>query len=309
MLTLLATVALLQDEGANYQHLKRIEWMIGSWGGQGKMPGVGDYEDEFVYEWTMKKNFIKGTYVIRAGGKIVWTDTGLIGWDADKKKIFGANFGMDGTIGWGHEEECGDAFYIVAGRTAGPVVREDFRFRVDRIDADHLRLTVEMKQDGKDTKHVQEYTRKKVELPAVPESADARYHEKHLKRLEGLIGRWSGKGESPQGVFSIDYSFEWALNRNFIVKTVTATAMGQVAWSAVEWIGWDVDKKTVVAITFGFDGSLSVAHATDAADALVLEGTARTTLKVAGGKLDVLIERKDGDRWVTEKKIAAEPRK
>lgn len=306
---ILALLTALLCQKSPSEELKRIEWVIGSWAGKGSMGGM-EYEDEYVLEWTADGNFIRNEYVMKVGGKVVWTDTGLLGWDPAKKKVVGINFGQDGTIGWGHEQESGQDELVVEGRTAGPSVNEEFRAKLKKVDADHLSVTMEMKQGGKFVAQpAVTYTRKKFTLTAAPEEEKFRLHYENLKALEFLVGSWRGTGESAQGVFEVEYEFAWALNRNFLVKKVVATAMNQVVWSATEWIGWDVDEKKIVAIGFGRDGSITVGHASEATEkALEIAGADfRSAVRLEDGKLANVIEKKRDGTFVEDKKITVAP--
>ncbi len=313
MFLVAATTLLLSQEGENYPHLKRVEWVVGSWTGHGNAPGFGAFEDEFVLEWTYDKNFIKSTYIMKSGGKVIWTDTGFLGWDGEKKRIVGINFGMDGTIGWGRELESEKDTLVVEGRTAGPVVKEEFRAVFRKTGEDTMTVSCEFKKNGKygNSWPAIKYDRKKSELTKVPDDPKARLNYEHLKGLEFLSGRWTGKGESVQGAFDFETSYDWALNKNFLVTTGTARAMGQVVWTGTAWIGWDVDKKKIVWIGFSHDGTLFVGEAVETKEknTLVVEGTAgtqrmRRTLRRTEDGLSLLIERDQEGAWVTDKKFA-----
>lgn len=300
-----ALLSLLLCQETNHDHLKRIEWVIGTWAGKGSMGG-SEFEDEYILEWTEDGNFIRNEYVMKVGGKVVWTDTGLLGWDPVKKKIVGINFGMDGTIGWGHEQESGQDELVVEGRTAGPMVKEEFRVKLKKVDADHLTVTTVMKQSGEFSVT---YTRKKFQRTEATEDKNFSIQYEKLKALSFLVGSWRGTGETAQGVFEVEYEFAWTLNRNFLVKKVVASAMNQVVWSATEWIGWDVDEKKIVVIGFGRDGSITVGHASEATEkALAVEGADfKNATRLEDGKLSIVIERKRDGKFVQDRKITVAP--
>jgi hypothetical protein len=90
-----------QDTSAN---LKELEWIIGTWEGEGKLMN-NPFTATATYEWTMNKCFIKSTYVAKMGDQVMWQDSGMWGWDRDKKKLVFFSFGMDGTIGTGDRME------------------------------------------------------------------------------------------------------------------------------------------------------------------------------------------------------------
>ncbi len=61
-----------------HEHLKPYAWLIGTWDGKGEMGGQ-KYTDEYVYEWTHNKNFMKSNYTMKdASGKVLWNDTGML---------------------------------------------------------------------------------------------------------------------------------------------------------------------------------------------------------------------------------------
>lgn len=87
----------------NSAHMKRFAWVIGAWAGSGTMPGYGKHEFRSEFSWTLNRNFIKTSYWMTIGGKVIWHDTGLLGWDRQKKKLVTFTFGFDGTIGGGEQ--------------------------------------------------------------------------------------------------------------------------------------------------------------------------------------------------------------
>jgi hypothetical protein len=120
------------------EHLKPIEWLVGTWVGEVDAPPYGKMTAEYVYEWTLNGNFMRQDYrMTDAKGKVIWHDTGMLGWDRDKKKLVGFNFGMDGTIGWGMQVE-GDPRQSITfeGNTTGPY--KNFRVRLTREGDDRI---------------------------------------------------------------------------------------------------------------------------------------------------------------------------
>ena len=124
--------------------------MIGTWTGSGEMAGFGKFDDEYQIEWTHGGNFIKNSYWMRSGGKEVWHDTGMIGWDADKKKFVGINFGFDGTIGWGEGGVADDKTTLTfEGETVGPNENLKFRASMKKGEGDTMIVICEMKDGDK----------------------------------------------------------------------------------------------------------------------------------------------------------------
>ncbi len=150
-----------KTEAADAGHLKKLEWMIGTWVGSGEMQGFGKYEDEYVLSKTHGGNFIRNDYWMRVDGKVVWHDTGLIGWDVDKKKYVGVNFGFDGTIGWGEGGDGDDDVYTWEGETVGPSEKGKFRAVIKRIDADTMGMKIERRDGDKWLAYGPDQTRKR----------------------------------------------------------------------------------------------------------------------------------------------------
>ncbi|OGG49886.1 MAG: hypothetical protein A3F84_15980 [Candidatus Handelsmanbacteria bacterium RIFCSPLOWO2_12_FULL_64_10] len=127
-------------------HLKRMEWVIGTWMGEGEFNGM-KYEDEHAYSWAHSGNFIKNEYWMRVGGEVAWHDMGLMGYDVDRKKFVGINFGIDGTIGWGEGDPVEGDTFMWEGDTVGPSENIKFRTTVTKVDADTMKMNIE-KRDG-----------------------------------------------------------------------------------------------------------------------------------------------------------------
>jgi hypothetical protein len=134
-------------EAKDAGRLQKFEWMIGTWIGHGETPGIGKYEEEYVLARAHSGNFIRNDYWMRVDGKVVWHDTGLIGFDVDKRKHVATNFGMDGTIGGGEAaNEDGDTC-TWEGELTGPGQTGKYRSTVKRVDADTMSMTCE-RMDG-----------------------------------------------------------------------------------------------------------------------------------------------------------------
>lgn len=57
---------------------------------------------------------------MKAGGKEVYSDEGLIGWDDEAKKVVFFCFGMDGSIGQGKEIESAEKdTHVIEGTVTG----------------------------------------------------------------------------------------------------------------------------------------------------------------------------------------------
>lgn len=295
---LLLAAALLQTNP-----VEKYDWLIGTWAGAGGHEGMGAYEGELVYEWAMDRRFIRNAYVMKSGGKVVWGDSGMIGWDAEKKCLYGFSFGADGTIGWAATREDEDGVVHFEGRTAGPQVKEDFRARLRRIDDDHIEFVSIVEMDGKLVEQAPaKFERKKFEPATPPEDEALRLNAEHLKPLDYLVGRWKGSGETAQGAFEAEYTFAWALNGNFLFKTIEAKAMGATAYAATEWIGYDVEQEKVVVIGFTSEGTIVRGTASAVGDPFVVEGDAgKTIIRRDGEKLSVDVN--DGEKKIVVERV------
>ncbi len=281
--------------------LEAYSWLVGVWTAHGSTPEKGEFTEEFAYEWTMNRKFMKTTYVMRAGETIVWTDVGMVGVDPQSGHLIGFNFGMDGTIGWARttEEESVES-YIMEGSVVGPSPIKDFRVRMKRIGEDGMEFTIEAKEgEAYVQQSTQTYRRKgTAEMAPCPEP-DASDTPAALTGLEPLVGGWRGSASGDRGG-SIETTFEWRLNRTFLRRAQVATDAAGATRETVTWIGWDPQRKSVVAFSFEADGSVSLATATVTDGPQVVEeaegGAARTSYRLDGeGRLALSIEKgKDG---------------
>jgi len=141
-------LAISGSSWAQNEHLKPMEWIIGTWAGETEFQGM-KYKDEYVYEWTLNKNFIKHTYKAWRKGKLFWTDSGMMGWDARRKKLVSVTFGMDGSIGWGEEGFKKGETWSWEGNVTGPEPIEKYRALFRRVDHDTFVSEVQIKKGDK----------------------------------------------------------------------------------------------------------------------------------------------------------------
>ncbi|NLE39905.1 MAG: SgcJ/EcaC family oxidoreductase, partial [Pirellulaceae bacterium] len=78
-------------------------------------------------------------------------------------------------------------------------------------------------------------------------------HFQQLEPLEWLIGSWSygGKGDKLRGV---QLTFQWDLNKNFIIRTHEMDVVGEGIVGGTQWIGWDPAAKTIRSWLFTSTG-------------------------------------------------------
>lgn len=88
---------------SNYEHLKDLEWMIGSWIDDND-PGASIHAD---CEWTKNKNFITRSFAVVIGDQVDVSGMQIIGWDEAAKQIRSWVFDSDGGFGdgvWSRKE-------------------------------------------------------------------------------------------------------------------------------------------------------------------------------------------------------------
>lgn len=94
---------------SNYEHLKDLEWMIGSWRDDDSRPAVEIRTD---CAWTKNKSFITRSFAVAIGDQINKAGMQIIGWDPDAKQIRSWVFDSDGGYGEGAWTQKGDRWYI-----------------------------------------------------------------------------------------------------------------------------------------------------------------------------------------------------
>ncbi|QDT27889.1 SnoaL-like domain protein [Gimesia panareensis] len=80
----------------HYEHLKSLEWMIGTWVDEG-----ADGSVETVCKWTKNKNFMTRSFKVHIQDRIALEGTQVIGWDPIKKTIRSWLFDSEGGFGVG----------------------------------------------------------------------------------------------------------------------------------------------------------------------------------------------------------------
>lgn len=274
---------------AGPESLEAYAWLIGVWTAHGSSPEAGEYTAEYAYEWTQNRKFMRTTYVQRAGDKVLWTDVGMVAIDPANGTLFGFNFGMDGSIGWGRSiEDPSPKGFLMEGNVVGPHLTPVFRFRLTRVGEDAIDLTLEEKEgDHWVSQPPETYRRKeKPEIAPVPEP-EAATPPDALAPLAPFVGAWRGSRTSEDGRASaIEVSFEWRMSRNFLRRVQVVTDAGGAARETVEWIGWDPEKKTIAVSTFDADGKTARAAAKSSEGRLVVEssdgGPSRTSYRLDG---------------------------
>jgi hypothetical protein len=150
-MVLILSVPLQEGEApAHPERLRALEYLIGTWTGEGVSPTHGKYVSEQTFEWMEDKNFIKSEFVMKAGEKLLWTATTVIGYDTRKKKIVSFAFARNGAIAQGEAVPALDKkdALVFTNRTSGAAIEED-RVTQAKVDEDTFTSTVEAKKEGK----------------------------------------------------------------------------------------------------------------------------------------------------------------
>ena len=79
---------------SNYDRLKDLEWMIGTWADQDDRSRV-----EMTCKWTKNQSFITRTFAISVADRLDMSGIQVIGWDASTGKIRSWVFDSDGGFG------------------------------------------------------------------------------------------------------------------------------------------------------------------------------------------------------------------
>lgn len=92
---------------SNYEHLKELEWMIGSWVDQDK-----DVTIQTNCDWTKNQNFINRSFAVIAGGEVDMAGMQIIGWDPAAKQIRSWTFDSEGGYAEGKWTHSGDRWLV-----------------------------------------------------------------------------------------------------------------------------------------------------------------------------------------------------
>jgi uncharacterized protein (TIGR02246 family) len=94
---------------SNYEHLKDLEWMVGSW-------IDNDADDDATIQtdcaWTKNKNFMTRSFAAVVGDQVSMAGMQIVGWDPVSKQIHSWVFDSDGGFGEGKWTRKGDRWLI-----------------------------------------------------------------------------------------------------------------------------------------------------------------------------------------------------
>jgi hypothetical protein len=130
---------------SNYEHLKELDWMVGSWVDQDNNATV-----QTDCEWTKNKNFMTRSFAAVVGDSVNMAGMQIIGWDPIAKRIRSWVFDSDGGYSegkWTHKDNrwvIQQSGVLADGRKTSAVNI------IKRIDDDSFTWQTEQRQVGGD---------------------------------------------------------------------------------------------------------------------------------------------------------------
>lgn len=146
------------------EQLKPLAWLVGDWEGSGKY-GEDAFTETASYEWSHNQNFIKWSAEARMDGKVVHSETGMLGWDEAKKRLIWFSFAMDGTIGQSEDQGSTEKdTWVAQGNIGAAPPWNDMRWILRKVNEDSFTSEVMGKQEGEYVTFLTvKYQRKKKE--------------------------------------------------------------------------------------------------------------------------------------------------
>jgi uncharacterized protein (TIGR02246 family) len=92
---------------SNYEHLKELEWMIGSWVDRGEQSSI-----ETTCGWTKNRNFMTRMFAVTVRDRVDMAGMQVVGWDPAAEQIRSWVFDSDGGFGQGLWTRKGKAWHI-----------------------------------------------------------------------------------------------------------------------------------------------------------------------------------------------------
>jgi uncharacterized protein (TIGR02246 family) len=92
---------------SNYEHLKELEWMIGTW-----IDDDGEAAIETECEWTKNRNFMTRSFAMMIGDEVQKSGMQIVGWDPAAKQIRSWVFDSDGAYSEGKWTRKGEKWVI-----------------------------------------------------------------------------------------------------------------------------------------------------------------------------------------------------
>ncbi len=147
---LVAVPALAQDRPV--APLERLGFLAGSWTAEGESADAGRFVEEYDVAWRHGGAFLQLEYAWKAAdGRVLRTDTTVIGWDPMQRKMVSFQYASDGSIARGVEVDSGKPdTWTWEGKAEGPARAELFRITLLRIDDGQFALRVEIRKGERD---------------------------------------------------------------------------------------------------------------------------------------------------------------
>jgi len=92
---------------SNYEHLKELQWMVGSWIDQDENATV-----QTDCDWTKNQNYLNRSFAVVVGDQVDMAGMQMIGWDPKAKQIRSWIFDSDGGFSEGKWSRKGDRWLI-----------------------------------------------------------------------------------------------------------------------------------------------------------------------------------------------------
>jgi uncharacterized protein (TIGR02246 family) len=96
---------------SSYEHLRDLEWMVGSWVDDDQDVGVRIHTD---CEWTKNRNFMTRSFAVAIGDRVDLAGMQIVGWDPAAKQIRSWVFDSDGGFAEGLWTHKGNQWFIQA---------------------------------------------------------------------------------------------------------------------------------------------------------------------------------------------------
>ena len=92
---------------SNYEHLKVVEWMVGSWTTNAQNARV-----QLDCNWTKNQNFLTRAFAVSVDDRLGMSGMQIIGWDPAAKTIRSWTFDSNGTFAEGTWSQKGNQWFI-----------------------------------------------------------------------------------------------------------------------------------------------------------------------------------------------------
>ena len=103
------TAATPAEPPSNYEHLKDLDWMVGSWIDNDDNDGTTIHTD---CSWTKNKNFLTRSFAVVIGDEVDMAGMQIIGWDPAANQIHSWVFDSDGGFGEGKWTRKGNRWIV-----------------------------------------------------------------------------------------------------------------------------------------------------------------------------------------------------